>query len=158
MSWRIFFMARFHLPTTINYYAEGDASLTDVLRGLDKNVDGGNVVIESEFDIKEISFGYASSTPATIATVREGERVKRVAIQIVSSFDDSASTLSVGHAGNQNALLTVDQNDPTEIGMYEVSPEFKYFGADTIKLYINRAGATTGSGVVFLWTERNDIN
>jgi hypothetical protein len=80
-------MARFHLPPTINYYTEGgDASLVDVIRGLDKNVDGGNVVIESEFDVKEIAFGYASASPVNLAVVREGERVKRLAIQIITIF------------------------------------------------------------------------
>lgn len=150
-------MARFRFPPTINYYAEGDASLIDVMRGLDKNTEGGNVVITSEFDIKEVSFGYSTPSPVTIASVKEGERVKRVAIQIVTPFNDSSSALSIGHAGSVSALMTVDQNDPQTVGVYEVSPNFMYYGSDTVKLYITRAGASAGSGIVFIETERNDV-
>lgn len=151
-------MARFHLPPTINYYGTGgDGSVIDVLRGLDKSVDGLNVTLSSEFDIKELAFGYATDTPLTIASIAGGERVKKIGIQITTPFNDPSSSLSVGHAGSQEALMTVNQNDPTEIGIYEVTPEFKYYGADTIKLYINRADATEGVGTVYLWTERNDL-
>jgi len=150
-------MAKFRFPPTINYYAEGDSSLIDVMRGLDKNTEGGNVVITSEFDIKEVSFGYSTPSPVTIATVQEGERVKRLAIQIITPFNDPSSLLSIGHAGSQSALMTVEQNDPQTAGIYEVAPQFMYYGADTVRLYITRAGSTAGSGIVYVETERNDL-
>lgn len=150
-------MAKFRFPPTINYYAEGDSSLIDVMRGLDKNTEGGNVVIESEFDIKEVAFAYSTPSPVTLTIVNAGERVKRLAMQINTPFDSASSVLTIGHAGSVSALMTSEQNDAQTAGSYEVSPNFKYYGADTVKLYITRAGASAGSGIVYIETERNDV-
>lgn len=151
-------MAEFRFPPTINYFgSEGDTSLVDVLQGLDKNTEGSSVHISSEFDIKEVAFGFSTSSPMAVAVVREGERVKKVKLKITIPFNSPATTLTMGHAGSQDALMRANQNIPGFAQTYEVSPELIYGGVDTVKLYINRAGATEGSGVVFIETERNDL-
>lgn len=153
-------MSRFDLPATSGFYegTGGTGSIVDVLRGLDKAEDGsGNVILMSEFDIKENTFAFNSSSPKSIASVINGERVKKVVIEIVTPFDAPEATISVGHTGSPAFLMDTAQNIPSEIGVYEVAPSFKYGGDDTIKLYISPGGSSQGTGLVYLETERNDI-
>lgn len=104
-----------------------------------------------EFDIKEYAIAFDTVSPKLLTTVDEGKRVKKVAILIEQVFDGTA-TLSVGHTGNANGLMSVTDNDPTTTGYYEVLPNFKYGGADQIKFYLGGTSAT-GSGYVFLEIE-----
>lgn len=151
-------MAESKSPPTIMITKSGVASLIEVLRGLDKSEDGsGNIILRSEFDAKELYFGFASASPVTIAGVIARERIRRVAVLITVPFDDPSSTLSVGHTGDPEALLARDDITPTELGLYEASPMIVYGGTDTIKLYINRAGSSQGAGYVLIDSDRNDL-
>lgn len=135
----------------------GDTAYIDAGRGIDLSSGAeDHTVVNSEFDIKEYDFTFETVSPITLAVVVDKERIKRVVMKIDTAFDDAATTLSVGHTGNVNGVMASTSNIPTFAGEYEVTPNIKYGGTDTIKFYINAGTSTQGAGTVFLETERND--
>ena len=125
-------------------------------RGIDISVAGSVATIKSEYDVVEYAFTFETGSTSNIASVVEDERVKRVSVQITTAFDDSDVTITVGHSGDNDALMESSQNLPGTVGIYEVAPNYKYTADSTIRLYIDAASATQGAGTLYVETERID--
>lgn len=111
---------------------------------------GGGGTDPNAEEIRTASFGFSDASPKLIFPIPAGARIVFVQIQITTTFNDAAATLTIGDATLNNRLMTTDQNIPTEIGEYESHIGYQYVASTNINLYINKAGATQGAGVVVI--------
>lgn len=96
----------------------------------------------------DLDFTYNTGSPLTILNVEENTRVTEVSINLTEVFNDAAATLSVGHVGNAQGLMTQTDNVAQEIAEYSVAPNIVYAGADVIYLTINKGTSNQGGGTV----------
>lgn len=98
------------------------------------------------------NFNYATSSPLLIKAVSTNEYVNEVKLVITTVFDGTV-TLKVSDPGGSNdRLMKTDENDPTTLGVYSVSPEYTYAGPNNVNLYLSVAGSTQGAGQIVLIT------
>lgn len=124
---------------------------------IDENGIETNIMTDASitYAVHEFNFTFETVSPYTLISVVEFQRIMRVGIIVVVPFDDPATTLSIGHTGNANGLMSVNDNDPTFAAYYEVEANFKYGGPDVIKLYVNPGNSIQGSGTLFLEVNRD---
>ena len=82
----------------------------------------------------------------TIGTVSDNSRVTLVSVEVITPFDDSNATLTVGDSGDNDRLVTNDEIDVSSTGTYAVQPAYQYTsGSDTdIIAYLNIGSSTQG--------------
>lgn len=125
-------------------------------RGMDVTTVSAVTTVKSEFDIKEFAFTYETASISNIASVVADERVKRITVQITTTFDDASTTITVGDGGDNDRLMAADENMPGTVGIYEVAPNYLYASASVIRLYINAGTSSQGQGILYVETELND--
>ena len=64
--------------------------------------------------------------------------------------------MSVGDDADPERIMAENESRLKKLATYEVGPEVTYDGTATIKLYLNTASSTTGSGILELETELVD--
>lgn len=101
---------------------------------------------EGQLPVVEFAYGDASSVvlvlPAGLAL-----EVLLVSLEIEVPFDGAGAQLQVGVMGQPGLLMQAEQNDPTQIATFEVSPRVELPGATGVLLTIAPGtGATQGSG------------
>jgi len=82
----------------------------------------------------------------TIGTVSNNSRVTLVSVEVITPFDDTNATLTVGDSGDNDRLVTNDEIDISSTGTYAVQPAYQYTsGSDTdIVAYLNIGSSTQG--------------
>ena len=82
----------------------------------------------------------------TIGTVSNNSRVTLVSVEVITPFDDTNATLTVGDLGDNDRLVTNDEIDISSTGTYAVQPAYQYTsGSDTdIVAYLNIGSSTQG--------------
>jgi hypothetical protein len=82
----------------------------------------------------------------TIGTVSNNSRVTLVSVEVITPFDDTGATLTVGDSGDNDRLVTNDEIDISSTGTYAVQPAYQYTsGSDTdIVAYLNIGSSTQG--------------
>jgi hypothetical protein len=131
----------------------GDITSVTAGRGLDGGGVTGGVTLTSEFDITEVDFTYESATSIVVRTVTSGDRIKQTGIAISQAFDDPAASASIGHTGGQAGLLASCPLTTTDV--FTATPNTKYYGADTITLYVTAGASTQGAASAWIEVERS---
>jgi len=82
----------------------------------------------------------------TIGTVSNNSRITLVSVEVITPFDDTNATLTVGDSGDNDRLVTNDEIDISSTGTYAVQPAYQYTsGSDTdIVAYLNIGSSTQG--------------
>ena len=82
----------------------------------------------------------------TIGTVSNNSRVTLVSVEVITPFDDTGATLTVGDSGDNDRLVNNDEIDISSTGTYAVQPAYQYTsGSDTdIIAYLNIGSSTQG--------------
>ena len=109
-----------------------------------------------EMDKLCVAFDYTTSSPLILYYTGNGTIITGARIHI-ETFFDGAATLSIGHAGNVDAVIASSENNPLELGDYETTRFLSYAGVDTIRLYVNAGAATQGAGHVLLGVRKNNL-
>ena len=93
---------------------------------------------------------HANGTQTVIGNISNGSKVQSVTVDVTTAFDGSAPTLTIGDASDNDRLMTDDYLDLTEVGTYEVQPNYVYSNAtDTnILAYFGADSSTTGTAVI----------
>jgi len=99
----------------------------------------------------EVSFNYGDATPKNLVLVPANTVVTGVSIIILTPFDDPASTLSVGDAGDVQRLLATTDNSTSVAGTYSTEPAYKYTMSTQLTLSISPGTSTVGSGIVIVY-------
>ena len=98
----------------------------------------------------EIPFNYGDATPKNLVLVPANSIITSVSIILLTAFDDPASTLSVGDAGDVNRLLATTDNTTQITGTYTTEPAYKYLSSTQITLSISPGTSTQGNGIVLI--------
>jgi hypothetical protein len=101
-------------------------------------------------EVHTFPFAFNTASPATVFNIPAGARILTIGLQIGTAFDDPSATIKIGDAGQDDRLMTVAQNVPSEIGEYESNPIYQYVSATNILLTISPGTSTQGSGVVIV--------
>ena len=97
-------------------------------------------------------FGFGDSTPDLIVMANAGDVVYEVEIVIMTPFDGTGATLTIGDSAQNDRLMQSTQNDPATPATYGAIPDYKYSAVTPINLYISPgAGATQGAGFILIY-------
>jgi len=97
----------------------------------------------------ELPFAFNSAYPLILLTVPALATITSVHLHIETPFDVS-TTITVGDSDVPDRLMSSDQNNPLEIGAYELEQDFEYSDLTTLVLLVDAPGATTGAGRILL--------
>lgn len=111
---------------------------------------GGGGTDPNAEEIRTANFSFDDTTPKLIFPIPANARIVFVQIQISEIFDDENATLTIGDSSDNSRLMKADQNYPDEIGEYEAHTSYQYTTQKNVNLYINKATATQGAGVVVI--------
>lgn len=96
------------------------------------------------------TFNYTTGTNSVLlGNISEGSKVTSVTVTVNSVFDGTPS-LTVGDAGDNERLMTADENDLEDAFSYESTPNYVYTNAvDTeVYAYLSVSGASQGNVTV----------
>jgi hypothetical protein len=97
----------------------------------------------------ELAFSFGDASPEIIGSIPTNKIVEAVSLFIEVPFDGIGAALSIGDSSNPNSLMSFSQNDPTQVGAYQVAPTVSFNSDTVVKLFITPgAGATQGSGLI----------
>jgi hypothetical protein len=102
----------------------------------------------------ELPFAFNSAYPLILLTVPALATIISVRLEIETLFD-VAATITVGDAVVPDRLMSSDQNNPFEVGLYETSPDYEYSDLTTLVLLIDAPGATTGAGRIIIQYDKD---
>jgi len=115
-----------------------DSGLNQATTAGDKNFDLAGSVVE---------FSFADVSPIFIGKSQLNLSIGEVIIEILTPFNNIATTITVGDSGDNSRLFTSDGNDPSDVGKYSCDSDYVYSTEEDIYLYIDGVN-TSGSGVV----------
>lgn len=98
--------------------------------------------------VAEFLFDYGDATPKPLFTISINKIIFQVELVIITPFNDFASSLSVGDAGDTQRLMATTDNLSTIAGTYWSEPGYKYLSATPLILTITPGTSTQGSGLV----------
>ncbi len=113
-----------------------------------------NGLVWSDNGVFEIIFNFGDATPKPLFTVPADKIIQEVIIFLEIEFDDVASTLSVGDAGDVERLLATTDILPSVAGAYSTEPNYKYGVATMLTLSISPGTASQGRGLVKITFEK----
>ena len=116
----------------------------------------GNIYAPNLFEVTgnisptySLNFNYGDVSPELIANLPAGSVVSNAKIIILTPFNGSGATLSVGDAIDYTDLMAINSNDPSIETSFQTNPGYKYISATNTYISITPGiGATQGSGIV----------
>lgn len=138
--------------TTDTVVSESDTLVIEVAEQGPPGIQGPQGIQGVPGDVGiQVPFNFGDATPKNVAIVPANKLIYSAKICISVPFNGTASTLSLGDAGNAQRLVQTTEVDPYSEGIFETSPAYKY-GSDTqVILTINQGlGCTQGSGIVVI--------
>ena len=100
-----------------------------------------------------VSFAFGDASPAIVMTVNPASaaEVALVQVEIEEAFDGVGAQIAFGTVADPDSLMRADQNDPSELAVYETSPRVRLAGGEQLQLTITPgAGASQGRGKIIL--------
>ena len=136
-------------PSTIS---EGGAVVS--LKGA-HGADGadGSAGANGDGQYPTVSFAFGDASPAIVMTVNPASaaEVALVQVEIEEAFDGVGAQIAFGTVADPDSLMRADQNDPSELAVYETSPRVRLAGGEQLQLTITPgAGASQGRGKIIL--------
>ncbi len=99
----------------------------------------------SEGDVGGISttINYNSASPVAILTIPADQALDTVSVEVITPFDGTLPTLSIGIDGEQGRYMATSENDITEAGS-TWEKDANDAGVRTVKVWLGGTGATQG--------------
>jgi len=92
-----------------------------------------------------IYFAYGDASPLTIYTAPENQLIKQITLIVLTAFNGSAPTVSIGTTASPALLMATAENNLAVIGSFETSPNETISAGTQIKVFITPgAGASAG--------------
>jgi len=110
--------------------------------------DTADATIKAYERIQQEAFTQATASPLTIVTPSNGEIVRQVILEITAAAAAGSPALSVGVAGTTNAYMDTTENNPKEVGVYDVEPMVSNAAAAVILTIVPSAQSFTGKVTV----------
>lgn len=100
--------------------------------------------------IFSLPFDITTTSPATICSIGSTAYILHTRVYIGVSFDDPATTITVGVTASPTVLQDSGDNDPTTTGTYISDETYPSSGLTNVILTVDPAASTVGSGRVFV--------
>jgi hypothetical protein len=100
---------------------------------------------------KDIYFAYTDVSSRLIYTTDENEIILTVTVVILTPFNGTGVSISIGDSSISDRLVNNTQVYLDQAGEYSINPVYKYTSATPINLYLNQGtGGTQGSGYILI--------
>lgn len=106
---------------------------------------------QSDSKTRQVQFTFSSTSPITISNISNNTRVSWVLVEVITPFNGTSPTMTVGDDGVPNRLMDSTVVDLTTPGVYVSNPTHYYTGltADLdIRAYLSLGGSTAGQATV----------
>lgn len=133
---------------------ENVEQINDAVRTIEIDVPGlpgpAGPVGPSAAGVAPINFTFDDSS-GNVFTSSEDGTIVAARILILTAFDGSNPSLSLGTLSQPNAILSSTQNDPSVTEEYENTPDFALSAGQSVFFTIvPGAGASQGNGTIYL--------
>lgn len=113
----------------------------------------GNLFFTGGGDAKDLScyqatINYNTASPDNLVNMPANYLVKNIALEVVTPFDGTAPTLSVGIAGDVSRFVETADVDLLNAGTYLIDIEMTEAAAEQMIATINPDGATVGQVII----------
>jgi hypothetical protein len=131
----------FEKDTTLAKVGDGTSTWTELPYSFTGS-EGNPILLEH-------TFAFGDPSPLTIY-VTTAIRISSIDVEIIEAFNGTSPTISVGVTGDEEKYVQVSENNPSEIGRYQICPVSIESEVDIdVKLYVTPGvGATAGSGII----------
>ena len=110
-------------------------------------IEVGTVVVQGA--IREIRFQLGTATKSSTTQIPGSSRILYTAVQIIDVYDAGAR-ISIGHSGDDELLMTINDNTPQQLGTYVVDNDVLFPGVATSVLATVTGSPTNGSAIVIV--------
>lgn len=101
-------------------------------------------------ELKPVNFSYGDAS-SIIFNVPANSVVLKIAINVITPFNGTNSSLSLGTTANNNLLVSAQQTDLSIAAKFEIDPNINVLVASDIYIFINAgSGTTQGNGWITL--------
>jgi hypothetical protein len=132
--------------------SSGDITAVRTGRGLYGGAESGDATVRSRYNVTRKEFGYLDIAPVAVTSVMPNEKVILCRVEVLERFNGVNPTLTIGDDSIVNRLVKASETRLKVMASFETAPDYEYQVLNTIKLYLDSASSTTGSGVVVLQT------
>lgn len=100
-------------------------------------------------ELFELNFVYTDAPTLFLITVPALATITSVRLHIETPFDVPAA-LKIGDEDVKDRLMSITDNNPLEVGVYELEPDYEYPAVTSLYMSITALGATSGAGRIVL--------
>ena len=101
----------------------------------------------------KLAFHQADASPLLVCTVPINTVISKVELTILTAFNGTAPTISVGSNGSYNDLMATTDNNPMVLSNWSVEPGVEYVATSTpIKVSISAGSGSAGYALVVITT------
>jgi len=100
----------------------------------------------------KLGFHQADATPEYICTIPANTLVTKIELVIMTAFDGTNPTVSVGSGPGYNELMDTTDNNPTIISNWSVDPGVRYTSEEDVYVAIAANGGSAGYAMVNIST------
>ena len=147
------------LVTSIKLIPSQSAPLPGIVGDFPFNADGAgtpganNLYNTTTYTVSyKLAFHQADATPALICSVPANTVISKVELSILSAFNGTAPTISVGMASGYNDLMATTDNNPGVLSNWSVEPGVEYTSAEDIYVSVNAGSGSAGYALVVVST------
>lgn len=131
----------------------GDITSVEAGRGLRGGSDTGVASLVSEYDVSQCVFGYDSPATIDIMAFLYPQKVTLCRVEILEAFNNNAANISIGDDTDNDAIMAAGAIKLKRAVSYETAPDTEFSSPTTIRVYLDPAGSTTGSGIAMIHSE-----
>jgi hypothetical protein len=104
----------------------------------------------SDGTIAPISFSYGDA-PGVVFTPSEDGTLTYARVVFETAFDGASPAFKLGTLADDDCVMATHQNDPLEVGEYEVTADAPLVAGQSVYIAITPgAGASQGAGLIYL--------
>lgn len=94
------------------------------------------------------NFSYNDISNIKLFTLPANKKIYNIEINILTAFNGTTSTLAIGGSDDSH-LISTSENNPNEIGIYSITPQYIY--TNETDIYLKKTigtGTTIGNGII----------
>lgn len=97
-----------------------------------------------------VPFSYDDAPDLFLGLLEPNDLILESRISITTPFNHPLTEITLGPDADPDQLLTSQEIDPTEVGMYQSTHDLIALVADSVRVRIFPNGSTQGGGVAYL--------
>ncbi len=110
----------------------------------------GAVVTNPHSERVRVDFDYTTVTPVSIAPLSTGDVVVKIAVKVVTEFDDVSSSVEIGDSLNPNSYFSASDAAVWLKGLYAKEGYEDVLANDSLEFNLNSGSSTQGAGFIII--------